>query len=149
MAALRGRVNIPQASLTSGTTYNLLVGAAPTNQRVVIEGFGLYGTANAAGTPGLLQFCRATSAGTSSTAVTPKPVEEECTETFQSTWGTQPTGAPTGISAVDSREVNPQFGLSENWLGGMEMTMKGGGFWVLQFTPQVTGNYSGWVQIQE
>jgi len=146
---LRGFCNFAQVSLTSGTTYNILVGSAPAQQRIAVTGFGIFGAYNAAATPGLLQFAKATSAGSGATTVTPLPLEPECTETFQSTWGTQPSGAPSGIVAFDSREVNPQLGLTEYFPQGDEIFIKGGGFFVLQFTPQVTTNYSGWLRINE
>jgi hypothetical protein len=146
---LRGFVNIAQGSLTSGTTYNLLVGAAPAQQRVAVTGFGIFGAYNAAATPGLLQFAKAASAGSGGTAVTPLPLEPECTETFQSTWATQPSSAPSSIVVFDSREVNPQLGLTEYFPLGDEIYIKGGGFFVIQFTPQVTCNYSGWIRINE
>lgn len=149
MAGLGGQVNIAQASLTSGTTYNLLTGAAPANQRIKIRGFAIYGAAGSAQTPGLLSFCKAASAGTGGTAVTPLPDEPECTETFQSTWINQPSGAPSSIVTIDSREINPQTGIEAYLPQGQERWIKGGGFWVLQFTPQWTGNYSGFLSIEE
>ena len=149
MAGLGGKVNIAQGSLTATTTYNLLVGAAPAQQRVKIRGFAIYGAAGSAQTPGLLQFCKASSAGSGGTSVTPLPDEPECTETFQSTWATQPSSAPSSIVAIDSREVNPQTGLEVYFPQGQEVYMKGGGFFVIQFTPQWTGNYSGFLSIEE
>ena len=149
MAALGGQVNIAQVSLTSGTTYNLLVGSAPTNQRIKIRGVEIYGAAGTAQTPGLLQFCKASSAGSGGTSVTPLPDEPECTETFQSTWSTQPSSAPSSIVGIDSREVNPQTGVPIYFPQGQERYIKGGGFFVLQFTPQWTGNYSGFLSIEE
>jgi hypothetical protein len=146
---LKGVLNFAQISLTSGTTYNVFCGTAPSNQRIAITGFGFFGTLNAAGTPGLLQFCDATSGGSGGTTLTPRPLEPECTETFQSTWLSLPSTAPTSIVGKDSREVNPQMGLTEYFPMGDEWMLKGGGFFVLQFVCQATGNYSGWLRINE
>jgi hypothetical protein len=147
---LRGKIRLVQASLTSGTTYYLFVIAAPAQQRIAIEAFGIFGNANAANTPGLLQFCSATSAGTSPTStLTPHPLEPECTETFQATYTYNPTGAPSAITVIDDRSVNPQLGITEYLPQGQEYFVKGGGFFVVQFVPQWTGNYNGWLQINE
>lgn len=147
---LRGKLRFPQTSLTSGTTYYLWVLAAPANQRIAIEGFSLYGAAPSAQAPGVLQFCRATSAGTSPGAtLTPHPLEEECTETYQGTYTYNPSGAPSGITIVDDRSVNPQLGLCEYFPLGLELMVKGGGFFVVQFIPAWTGNYNGWLLINE
>jgi hypothetical protein len=146
---LRGKIYFPSASLTSGTTYNIFCGAAPANQRIAIEGFGWYGAANAAQTPGLLSFARATSQGTTGTTITPGAGDQDTAETFQSSWISQPSGAPSGISVLDERMVNPQIGLSEYFPGQLAYVMKGGGFFVMQFTPQWTGNYTGWLLIAE
>ena len=147
---LRGLINIASASLTASTTYNLVVCAAPSNQRIAITGFGFYGAYNAAATPGLLQFCKAANAGSSPTAtLTPFPLDPECTETFQSTWTTTPSTPPGTIVAADSRYVNPQLGLTELWDDSNFIMIKGGGFFVLQFTPGQTTNYTGWLRINE
>jgi hypothetical protein len=147
---LRGKVRFPQTSLTAGTTYYLYVGTAPANQRIALEAYGIYGAAASAQTPGVLQFCTAASAGTTPTVLTPHPLEPECTETFQSVWGYNPTGsAPSTIVPFDDRSVNPQLGLTEYFPQGQEIFIKGGGFLVIQFIPGYTGNYNGWIQINE
>ncbi len=146
---LRCVVNIPQASLNSGTTYNLACLAAPANQRIAITGFGLYGGYNAAATSGLLQFATATNQGSSGTAMTVKPLDNDDTETPQSSWITQPGTPPSSIVPVDSRLVNPQLGLTELWDADNYIIVKGGGFYVVQFTPAQTTNYAGWLRICE
>ncbi len=147
---LRGQLNLPGGSLTSGTTYNLCCGTAPANQRIAVTGFGFFGAYNAAATPGLLQFGKATSGGVAGTAIVPLPLDPECTETFQSTWLNATGGtAPTSITVFDSRYVNPQLGLTELWDERNYIMIKGGGFFVLQFTPQQTTTYGGWVRIIE
>lgn len=145
---LRGKVRNIQASLTAGTTYYLWVGTAPANQRIAVEAIALFGNANVASTPGLLQFCSASSAGTGGAALTPRPLEPECTETFQSTWVYNPS-APSSIAVMDDRSVNPQLGITEYFPQGQEYFVKGGGFFVVTFVPQWTGNYNGWLQINE
>jgi hypothetical protein len=150
MAGLICDVNIPQASYTSGTTYNIICGAAPANQRVRIRSLKFAGAANSAQTPGLLQFCSATSGGvTGNPAVTPKPREGENTETPQSTWLALPTTAPTAITPYNSMEVNPQIGIYESYPDPEGYFIKGGGFWCLQFTSGWTGNYAGTLTIEE
>lgn len=149
MAGLICDVNIPQTSLTSGTTYNLLAATAPANQRIRIRGLKFFGAAPSAQTPGLLQFCSAASGGSGGTAITPKPREGENTETPQSTWQNLPTTAPSSIVAYNSAEVNPQVGLIDTYPDPEGYFIKGGTYWVLQFTPQWTGNYSGTLVIEE
>ena len=151
MAGLICDVNIPQASLTSGTTYNLLAGTAPANQRIRIRGIKFFGTANSAQTPGLLQFCTASSGGSGGSTITPKGRDQlgETTETPQSTWLNAPSSAPSGIVAFNSAEVNPQSGIYESYPDPEGYFIKGGGYFVLQFTPQYTGNYAGTLTIEE
>jgi hypothetical protein len=146
---LRGKLRFIQASLTSGTTYYLWVIAAPAQQRIAIEGVSVYGYAAAAQSPGLLQFCTAASAGSGGTTLTPHPLEPECTETFQATYTYNPSTAPGTIVPMDDRGVNPQLGITEYFIGGCEYYVKGGGFFVVQFIPAYTGNYSGWLQVNE
>ena len=146
---LRGVINIPSASLNSGTTYNILCGAAPAHQQIAITGFSFGGTFNEAATPGLLQFCTSASQGTSGTTFTPLPLVQQDTTTFQSTWIGTPSGAPSTIVALDSRVVNPQLSITELWGANDWYVIKGGGFFVVQFTPQQTTNYAGWFRILE
>jgi hypothetical protein len=146
---LYGVLNLPATSLTASTTYNLACGTAPAHQKIAITGFGYYGAYNAAGTPGLLQMCTATSGGSSGTTITPAPLDQIDTTTFQSTWLSYPSGAPSAIAGYDSRYVNPQLGLTELWSENDWYIIKGGGFWVLQFTPAVTVSYAGWIRICE
>jgi hypothetical protein len=146
---LRCVVNIPQASLNSGTTYNIACGSAPSNQRIAVSGFGYFGGFNAAATPGLWQFARASSQGSSGTALTIKTLDDDDTETPQSSWITQPSTPPSSIVVIDSRYVNPQLGLTELWDADNYIEIKGGGFFVVQFTPQQTTNYAGWLRIIE
>ena len=146
---LRGKVRFAQASLTSGTTYYLWVGTAPANQRVFIEAFAVYGAAPSAQTPGVLQFATASSAGSGGTALTPHAVETDCAETFQSVWAYNPSTAPSSIVTLDDRSVNPQLGLEVYLPQGQEYQIKGGGFLVVVFIPAYTGNYNGWLQINE
>ncbi len=149
MAGLICDVNIPSTTLTSGTTYNLLAGTAPANQRIRIRGLELYGTANSAQTPGLVQFASATAGGTGGTAITPKAREGENTEIPQSTWLNLPATAPTGIVAYNSAGVNPQIGLIKSFPDPEGYFIKGGTYFVLQFTPQYTGQYYGTLEIEE
>ena len=146
---LYGVLNLPETSLTAATTYNVACGTAPAHQKIAITGFGYYGAYNAAGTPGLLHFCRATSGGSSGTTITPLPTDDSDATTFQSTWLGYPGTPPSSITILDSREVNPQLGLTELWDEKNWYVMKGGGFWLLQFIPQVTVAYSGWLRICE
>lgn len=145
---LRGKVHYPSQSLTSGTTYNVFQCVAPTNQRITVEGFGWYGAANAAQTPGVLSFNRASVAGTGGTSATPASIDEDDAETFQSTWKINVSSPTLGLE-IDERMVNPQIGLSEYFPGQLSYMLKGGGILVVQFTPQWTGSYNGWILFGE
>ena len=147
---LFGEIQIAPASLTASTTYNLACLAAPTNQRVGITGFGFFGNYNAAGTPGLLSFCTASSQGSSGTSLTPYPyLDPETSYTFQSSWLATPSSAPSSIVARASRYVNPQLGLTEFWDQDNWYICKGAGFLVVQFTPGQTATYGGWLRFGE
>lgn len=148
MAYLRGKVRFASQTLTASTTYNVFCGTAPTNQKIAIEGFGWFGAANAAQTPGILSFCRAASAGSAGTTLTPLPLDDQNTETFQSTWLSLPGTAPTSIAPIDERLINPQVG-AEVYLLAVPYIMRGAGFFVVQFTPGWTGNYDGFLLINE
>lgn len=146
---LRGKVRFSQQTLTSGTTYNIFCVAAPANQRVAIEGIGVFGYANAAQTPGLVSMCTATSQGSTGTSLTPKSIDGDDSETFQSSWLSLPSTPPSSIAVIDDRGVNPQIGLEVYFPGQLAYMVKGGGFFVVQFTPAWTGSYSAWVMIGE
>lgn len=146
---LRGKVRFTQQSLTSGTTYNVFCGAAPSNQVIAIEAVGFFGYANAAQTPGLLTMCKASSQGSSGTTLTPMSTKGDYGETFQSSWISLPSTPPSSIVGIDDRGVNPQTGIADYFPGQLAYEIKGGGFFVVQFTPQWTGNYSGWLLIGE
>lgn len=146
---LRGTVRIAQATFNGSTTYNLYCCAAPAHQQIAVTGFGIYGGYNNAGTPGLLEFCTASSQGTSGTTVTPIPLVQSITTTFQSSWITQPSGAPGTIAPFESRLVNPQTGISELWAQNDWYVIAGGGFFVVQFTPAQTTTYCMWLRIAE
>lgn len=146
---LRGKVNFPRQSLTATTTYNIICLAAPANQRVAVEGIAMFGEANSAQTPGLLALCKAASQGATGTALTPYPIDQDMTETFQTSIISLPSTAPSTIVVLDDRGVNPQIGITEYFPGTFAYQVKGGGFFVVQFTPQWTGNYWGWLLFGE
>ncbi len=146
---LRGVVNIPGATLTAGTTYNVACGVAPADQRIAITGFGFFGTYNAAATAGLLQFCDAGTQGSGGTTLTIKHVIKDQTTPFQSSWIGMPSTAPSTIVPNDTRYVNAQLGLTELWGPDDWIEIGGGGFFIVQFTPQQTATYGGWLRINE
>lgn len=149
MAGLLGDVNIVTTSLTATTTYYVVVIAAPTNQRIRIRGLKLYGASNSAQTPGLLTIGGCTSIGTGGNTVTPVPREGENTETFQGTYKTIVTGAPTGITIGASYYVNPQLGIDIVFQQEESYYIKGGTWWQIGFVPAWTGAYTGSLLIEE
>ena len=145
-----GIIRFAQANLNSGTTYYLFVGAAPATQEVCVTGFGLYGFYNAAATPGLVQFCRGSSAGSSGSSLAPEPLREAegSGYTFQSTWKYNPT-SPTVSITLGDWGLNPQLAITELWNQNDYIWIKPSGILIVQFTPQQTCNYSGWMRIAE
>lgn len=147
---LRGIVSFPSTALTAGTPYYLFVGAAPANQRVIIEAFGIYGAYNAAGTPGYVELLRCSNAGSSpASTYTPTHANEDQLETFQTIWTYGPTTIPTVTATFDPRFLNPQLGVEAYWMPDHMRDMKGGGFFALRFTPQTSTNYCAWLQFVE
>jgi len=152
MASLRGTFFFPKTSLTAGTTYNLFCLAAPAHQRVVVEGIWVYGDYNTAGTCGPVYTCRASSQGSigvSGSALTAYPVDEDDTETFQTTCYSLPGTAPSSIVPFGGRMVNPQLGVDQYWIPAHQRIIKGGGFFVVQFVPGSAANYLAELQFVE
>ena len=146
---LRGVILLTQTSLTGGTTYNLACCAAPSNQEIALTGFGYFGYYNAAGTPGKLTFNYASNQGSSGTALTPAPLIQQDTTTFRSSWISYPSAGPSITTQLDERAINPQLGLTELWSERDWIVVKAGGFFIVQFIPQQTVNYGGWLRILE
>ena len=98
MAALQGQVSLGSTALAAATAKTAFRVKAPANQRVKVLGYGFYfdGTSNAAA-PVQLQIGRITADGTF-TAGTITPDEEELSETFQTSVGTNATAEPTYFS---------------------------------------------------
>lgn len=149
MARLIGEVPLAPLSVSSGTTYTLWSGTAPTNQRISICGYGVFQNYNTNGTPGLLTFNFATGAGSSGTSVTPVSLDQDDAETFRSTWITNPTSAPTGLTNIRNAYINPQVSVPEYFPLYNEIVLKATGILVVQYTPQVSGSVSGWLRIEE
>jgi hypothetical protein len=147
MAGLILDVNLPSTSLTASTKYYLCTFTAPAQQRIRIRSFELYGNANSAQAPGLLQFCTCTSAGSVGSAITPKPREGDNAETPQGTYGFNNTAITE--TAFNSRFVNPQIGVILSFPDPDGYFIKGGTFWTIIFTPGFTANYAGLVEIEE
>lgn len=152
MAALQGYVEFGAAGsvpLSSGTAKSAVVVTAPANQRVKITGYGFFfdGTSNSA-TPVQIRIARASAAGTG-TSFTPKPNEEECTETFQSTWKVNNTVEPTYTNYIKTLTVHPQLGYEYLAPLGQEIIVKGGGILGFECTAPAGVNVRGVISFEE
>jgi hypothetical protein len=149
MARLVGEIPIAPYAVTGGTSYQILQIVAPAHQKVLISGFYLGNNYNTNGTPGLLSFAFAGTGGSGGTSVTPVSVKQDDTETFQSGCQVGLSTLATSLSIFRYMYINPQISPAEYLPLFDEISLKGGGIFVATFTPQITGNTSGWFRIVE
>lgn len=151
MARLTGEIPLPELAISAGSTYWLWGVQAPAHQRILVPAWFVGQNYNTNGTPGLLGFYWATSLGTGGTSATPQTIDQDTTETFQSTCVTNIPNAtpPAGTSLIREVYINPQVSVPEYLPLHEEFALKGGGFFVVKFQPQASGNVAGWLRIQE
>lgn len=113
---------------SAGSAKTILQVAAPTNQALIFRGFSATfdGATNTA-TPGLVEVCRQSTAGTSTGSVTPvKSPNSEPAETIQSTSSYGMTVEPTTGDIVWSEHVHPQWGKRFDWAPDKPIRIPGG-----------------------
>ena len=115
MAGLRCKASSGAASaLVSATAKTILQLKAPTNQRLVVTGFILYGAQAAGGTDAAVKvrMTRSTANFGTGTGVTPKAINPSDGETPQATVSSLFSAEPTSpTDASDYRYFNPESGL--------------------------------------
>ena len=130
MAALNYSVSTGEGSWSS-TAKTAFTLTAPTNQRVVFQGFELLGKAAAGGTDTPLKIEVMTytsiSGGTAGSVTTAKG-DTDMGETVQATIAGNYTVEPTYTGGVTVRtyEINPQTGGAFYWPEKLQMKIKGG-----------------------
>jgi hypothetical protein len=149
MAGLIGEVALPYTSISSGTTYQLWQCVAPAHQKVLINGWFVGNDANTNSTPGLLSLYFAGTAGSGGTSATPVSIDQDDTETFQSTWITMVGTLASSLTLIRSEFINPQVSVPQYLPLFEEIRLKGGGCFVVQFIPQYSGKVGGWIRFSE
>lgn len=148
MAGLVGDIPLAPLAVSGGTVYQLWQGTAPTNQLIKVAGILVFQNYNTNGTPGQLTFLFAGTGGTGGTSVTPVSINQAISTTFRSTWLTNPT-APSSTTTIRNTYVNPQVNVPEYFPRDEEFVINAGGIFVVQYSPQVSGNVTGWLRIEE
>lgn len=117
-----------QGSVAASTTKTLICIAAPAHQRVKIKSVEIMGAGTSnTDTPLELQMRFATADGTG-TAGTFAAVDQDQTETPQSTYKTAYSAEPTYSGVIRTWYCHPQTGLAVFFPLGEEIVLKGGGF---------------------
>lgn len=154
MAALQGHAQFGSANavpLVANTPRTVARVKAATNQRVKILGYGIYfdGTSNS-GTPVQVQLGRISADGTSPTAITVMPGEQELTETFQTSVATASVGnEPTYSNYMKTLAVHPQLGYEYLAPLGQEIVLAGGGMWGIVANAPAGVDARGYVLFEE
>jgi hypothetical protein len=155
MAALQGTFGFgggASIALSAGVAKTVCRIKAATNQRAKILGYGFFfdGTSNAA-QPVEIKIAQITTDGGTYTSVTPQPMEEELTETFQTTVGVNATVEPTTYNAqpLKTITVHPQLGYEYLSPLGQERVLKGGGMLGFVAIAPAGVNIRGYVLIEE
>lgn len=150
MAALNGTVSALGIALTAATEKLCMRLTAPANQRVKIQSVGVNfdGTSGTA-EPVTVQLCRMTwSAQAGGTTVTPAPLDDDLTETFQTTAKHSETGFTKGV-VIDQWTVHPQGSWKEYYPHGQEPVIKGGGIVGLFITAPDAVNVDPVIKFEE
>lgn len=149
MAALQGQVSLGSTPLVASTAKTVVRVKAAANQRAKVLGYGFYfdGTSNSA-VPVQIQIGRISADGTF-TAATPLPNEEELTETFQTTVGTNASAEPTYSSYLKTLTVHPQLGYEYLAPLGQEIIVKGGGMLGFVVNAPAAVDVRGYVMFEE
>lgn len=142
LIATTGKINVTAAKTWLGIT-------APAHQRVKIKSVELFGfgTSNT-DTPVQLDIIAITTDGTG-TAGTFNPVDQDTTETPQSTFKTNYSAEPTYGNTLRTLAVHPQTGLAVFFPLNEEIVLKGGGMIGFKLTPNQSEFVVLNVQIEE
>lgn len=136
--------------IATGTTLKTLLQLlAAANQRVkIIEvGISFHGISNTA-EPIQTDLVFQSTAGTM-TALTAVTIDQDLTETIQTTAQHTATGEPTAGNIVATWAVHPQTGLVWQVPKGDEIIIKGGGRLGLCTTAPVTVNVDAYIKFEE
>ena len=131
MAALQFYVDLVSTPVTASTAKTIVQIAAPTNQRVKVTGYSFFlDGATSTNAPAQIRILRQTTAGTSLVAATPVIIENELTETVQSTCqiGSQTTQTEPTAGTVLKTIAIPQYnGMYEVFMPFDQPIIIGGG----------------------
>lgn len=128
MADLQGTIKpAAEVALVGATPKTVLMLTAPANHRAKILGWSVGFDGTVAGNePVVVELVRYTTSGTF-TSVTPKPCDDDLTETFQSTGGANASAEPTASDIIAVKEVHPQTAYEVLYPFGQEIKVKGSG----------------------
>jgi hypothetical protein len=128
MADLNVSVPTGEISFAAATAKTALTMTAPTNQRLKLLGFEVYGkSASPTDTPCKCEFYRITTDGGTATTLTPAPNDDDEAETPQGVYKAAYTVEPTTLGLLlRTFEVHPQTGLIYMFPVGQELRVKGG-----------------------
>lgn len=111
MAALNCLIDAGEVSYSTSLITALLL-TAPANQRLRVKSLSVYGKGvSPTDTPVKVRLYRTANAGTSSSTITPRALDESATETPQAVAATTFTVEPTGKTYLYTLEVHPQTGV--------------------------------------
>lgn len=149
MAELIGEIPLAPLTVSAATSYWLWQVVAPAHQKVKISAYFVGQDYNTNGTPGLLELFFCGAAGSGGTSATPVAVDQDDTETFQSTCQTNLSVAPTSLTLIRNCYINPQVSVPEYLPLKEEIKVKGGGIFAVRFTAEVSGHVAGWLRLEE
>lgn len=126
MAGIPCAATTAEVALSAATAKTVIQLVAPTNQRLLMEKWGIYfdGVSPTA-EPVQVRLVKQTTAGTMS-ALTPVKRGDPGAETLQATAQHTATAEPTVTDVYDVKEIHPQTFYEFLWPSGKEQPVAGG-----------------------
>lgn len=138
-----------EVALAAATAKTVIKVTAPTNQRVVIEGWGVgFDGIAVTEAPVVCRLVKLTTAGTFS-SLTPVRTQQGGSETVQSTAGHTATAEPTKTDVYDIQNVHPQTAMEWYFPLSQEIILAGGGSIGIECTAPAVVNVIAKIRFEE
>lgn len=140
MAGIKCAATTAEIALTAATAKTVIQLVAPTNQRLLVERYGVgFDGISTTAEPVQVRVCKQTTAGTMS-SLTPVKRGDPGSETLQGTAQHTATVEPTITDVYDVFEVHPQTWVDILLPDGDEIPVPGGGRIGIECTAPATVN---------
>jgi len=149
MADLRGTIEAGEIALSAATAKTIVQLVAASNHRVKVTRWGVFfdGT-DVTEEPVQVEIVRQSTAGTSS-ANTPKKLDDSLAESLQTTARENCTAEPTTGDILYRYNIHPQQGYETVYPFGQEIKVGGGGRLGIRCTAPAAVNVNTFIEFEE